>query len=91
MFESEPLVKTLDSAIRPSPSDGCVRVEMVNVLLPVAGHEKPTLGHVTRLQASTMDGVFCNLNAEPEIIKIEPIGMHVDKPPVDRHEGDGAI
>ncbi len=27
------------------------------------------------------DGVFSNLNAKPEVMKIEPIGEHIDKPP----------
>lgn len=27
------------------------------------------------------DGVFSNLNAKPEVMKIEPIGQYIDKPP----------
>lgn len=29
----------------------------------------------------SVDGVFSNLNAKPEIMKIEPIGQYIDKPP----------
>lgn len=29
----------------------------------------------------SQDGVFSNLNAKPEVMKVEPIGQYMDKPP----------
>ena len=33
------------------------------------------------VQIKSQDGVFSNLNAKPEVMKIEPIGQYLDNPP----------
>lgn len=42
--------------------------------------EQTTVGP-TLLPQKSQDGVFSNLNAKPEIIKIEHLGEYIDKPP----------
>jgi hypothetical protein len=51
----------------------------------LAEHVVNKIGDPVCIPIKSQDGVFSNLNAKPEITKVEHIGQYMDKPPSYSH------